>query len=161
MTGVTAVLSDLDSTIADSSQRHHLMPRNCPGNTWEDYAFASADDVPFPGVVRALQLHAEHHQIIIISGRPPSALAITQEWLRRHEVPFAEIHLVGDEIRHSSKEEAERFYGRCKAEVILRLIAAGTVPLLMYEDHLVQAGVITELTGVPVITVTPGYTTGE
>lgn len=80
----TVVLCDLDSTIRNSSQRHHLSPVNNPSSTWHDYSVAGINDTPMPGTITLLRLLSPYHQVHIISGSNESARNETMSWLRTH-----------------------------------------------------------------------------
>ncbi len=48
---------------------------------------------PYPGALEALgALHAEGHDLVIVSAKPDWAVPGTLEWLAEHEIPTREIH---------------------------------------------------------------------
>lgn len=52
---------------------------------------------PFPGAVEAIRsLHDAGHEIVIVTTKPSFAVADTHEWIERHEIPAAEIHILED-----------------------------------------------------------------
>jgi uncharacterized HAD superfamily protein len=52
---------------------------------------------PYPGAVEALRSLADAgHQIIILTTKPSFAVDDTFEWIERHRVPAAEIHILED-----------------------------------------------------------------
>lgn len=52
---------------------------------------------PFPGAVEALRnLADEGHQIIVLTTKPEFAVEDTYEWIERHRIPAAEIHIIED-----------------------------------------------------------------
>ena len=51
----------------------------------------------FPGAVKALRsLVDAGHQIIIVTTKPDFAIRDTHEWVERHRIPAAEIHILED-----------------------------------------------------------------
>jgi hypothetical protein len=80
---VNAVLCDIDGTLAIHQARGPFEYERC------------GEDAPNPPVVAYLRmLPAE--LIILLSGRPESARADTQEWLARHRIPYDELHMRAD-----------------------------------------------------------------
>lgn len=52
---------------------------------------------PFPGAIEALRSLADAgHHIIVITTKPKFASNDTYEWIERHRLPAAEIHIVED-----------------------------------------------------------------
>jgi hypothetical protein len=90
------VVVDLDSTLADTRHRHHLIETSDPD--WDTYSLACADDVPVLGVVQVVRMLSRSYPIAIISGRSRAAYGPTVEWLKRHRVPWSDLVLkdVGD-----------------------------------------------------------------
>ncbi len=85
---------DLDSTLADTGQRHHLIDRE-NGTDWVQYSMACADDALVEGVAAAVRLFdripgVECHGL---SARMSEATETTWEWLREHDVPLKALHL--------------------------------------------------------------------
>jgi hypothetical protein len=158
----TVVLSDLDSTIADTEHRHHLLPAVNPDSDWERYSLACTGDIPIQGTVAALRLHNAHHQIRIVSGRAEAAQEITYRWLNRHLIPCQALKL----YRYAPEEVRELNDGltinaRHKISYIRWLRACGMEVVLMYEDSALVAGHIERETGVPVVLVSTASSHGE
>jgi predicted kinase len=80
-----AVLCDIDGTLAIHQ-----------GRSPYDYTRVSEDAVN-PSVAEFLHLAAwrvdGHRGVILMSGRPETARADTEEWLARYQVPFDELHM--------------------------------------------------------------------
>ena len=77
---------DIDGTVADVSHRRHLLDVPSP-TRWNQF-FASANDDPLLVDGAELAQHlATEHQIIWITGRPERMRSLTEEWLRRHDLP--------------------------------------------------------------------------
>ena len=52
---------------------------------------------PFPGAVEALRGFVDDgHQIVIITTKPDFAHTDTHEWVERHRIPAAELHILED-----------------------------------------------------------------
>src|SRR5262245_60208704 len=91
------VFFDLDSTLADTTHRQHLIDdARARGEEpdWEAYSLMCSEDVPFPGPVQlARMLSWSGYFIVILSGRAEAAMAQTVRWLYENEVPFHEVIL--------------------------------------------------------------------
>lgn len=85
------VFVDLDSTLADTTHRQHLLG----DRTVEDltaYSLACADDTPFAGTVRLTQLlKGAGAHVVIVTSRYDVAMMETMRWLYRHNVGFSEL----------------------------------------------------------------------
>lgn len=52
---------------------------------------------PFPGAVEALRSLADAgHHVIVVTTKPDFAIGDTYEWVERHRIPAAEIHILED-----------------------------------------------------------------
>ena len=52
---------------------------------------------PFPGAVEALQrLTRDGHEIVVLTTKPDFAVTDTHDWIERHGIPAAEIHILED-----------------------------------------------------------------
>lgn len=52
---------------------------------------------PFPGAIEAIQgLSDTGHDIVIITTKPEFAVGDTHEWVERHQIPAAEVHILED-----------------------------------------------------------------
>lgn len=144
------VLSDLDSTIADTSPRHHLTPHRDPESTWEAYALACSSDLPMMGTIKVLRAYAMlGMQIHIVSLRRSVALGRTKRWLERWSVPYDAIRL------RAEKETLDS--AAYKIDYIWQVRAKGLEPILFIEDWPDTARAIEAETGVPVLVVNPCY----
>ncbi|MEM7338622.1 MAG: hypothetical protein AAF467_08245 [Actinomycetota bacterium] len=55
---------------------------------------------PYPGAIEALhKLHDDGHEIVIVTTKPRFAIKDTHAWLRTHDVPAGEVHIVNDKTR--------------------------------------------------------------
>lgn len=50
---------------------------------------------PYPGAIEALRdLADQGHRVVILTQKPSFAIADTHEWVARHGIPAAEIHII-------------------------------------------------------------------
>ena len=144
----TAVLFDLDSSLADTRHRWHLSPGADPESSWDRYCAARMGDAPIPGAVAAARLHYPHHQVNICSGSEASAEQVTRAWLDRHRVPFDALVLRTDPAARNAD---------IKVRYIEFLRSVGIETVLFYEDQREVALEIYQRTRVPVLGVNPLY----
>jgi hypothetical protein len=142
------VLSDIDSTLADVRHRHHLAPHNTPGNTWQDFSMACADDEPFMGPITLLQMLSDQYPIYLVSSRDDAAYDLTMKWLDRYEVPCDVLRL-----RKPSEREDNSIY---KMRYIKELQADGFDIKLVLEDWPPVVQVLRDH-GLNVVCVNPMY----
>lgn len=88
-----AVIVDIDSTLCDTTHRHHLSPYADPSKTWEEYGQNCEFDAPIRGTVELVKLLGTAYNIRIVSGRPQTLLAPTRRWLRKHQIAYSSVHL--------------------------------------------------------------------
>lgn len=86
---------DLDSTIADTRQRWHLINTEDRDSTdWRAYSMACVDDEPNEGVITLMRLLYQFGFLnVILSGRDEDARDLTTEWLQKHDVPHVDLLL--------------------------------------------------------------------
>lgn len=137
------VLFDLDSTLANTSHRHHLAPTRDSSKTWADYAAACIYDVPIAGTVRILHMLMPHKQIHIISGRDGSAYDKTAWWLRKNWIYHDRLTL---------RENDELSNAEIKVNYIKKLREEGLNPELLFDDWPSTVAAV-EAVGVPVVCV--------
>jgi 5'(3')-deoxyribonucleotidase len=52
---------------------------------------------PFPGAVEAIRsLVDAGHQIVVVTTKPDFAIRDTHQWIERHRIPAAEVHILED-----------------------------------------------------------------
>lgn len=76
---------DIDATLSDVRHRLHHITRR-PKN-WDAFFAASGRDEPLPEGLAVAATLAEEHEIVYLTGRPERIRRITEDWLRRHELP--------------------------------------------------------------------------
>ena len=93
----SVVFVDLDSTLADTRQRQHIIEdARAAGREpdWEAYSLACAKDEPMEGPIQLVRMLVwDGYHVVILSGRSASAMVQTNEWLYRNHVPFNELIL--------------------------------------------------------------------
>jgi len=140
---------DLDSTLCDTSPRHHLIAEPREDTDWVAYSLACENDVPIPGACRLVQLLAPHYRIVIVSARDEAARELTEAWLAAQGVPYDELILGGI-------DGAPRGLEDFKVHHVGGLVGRGEQVALMVDD-LPSLPVAMQLLGVPVLTVRPPY----
>lgn len=83
------VIVDIDGTICDASHRLHLIERDPPD--WEAWYAGCSEDKPVIPVLRVVDALAERYVIDIITGRKEDSRAVTEDWLKRHQVPYRDL----------------------------------------------------------------------
>lgn len=151
----TVVIFDADSTLFDTSQRHHLSPRQNIGNpevTWDSYASTCNKDEVFPGVVElARLLKAAGHLVYIVTARSGKWRDHTLEAINRHDVPCDLLYMLEENAPQHHQDDHEAF----KRETLQHIRKSAKV-VLAVEDwpHLVK---MYENEGVPAVCVKPMY----
>lgn len=147
VTGEEVACWDLDSSVRSTMHRRWMVPEIRAGRaTWDQYSMLAADDEPIEGAVTVMRMFADlgvHN--IAVSGTAVSALDITVDWAKRHDVPLEDYLL----------RPADEPNGEWKVSCVRRLQAAGLVVRLFAEDWGPAAAYIREHTGVPVLGLNP------
>jgi ribonuclease J len=145
------VCVDLDSTLCDTSHRHHLvLPGDERVNTnWVAYSLACADDAPIPGTCRLVRILSAYYRIVLVSSRDEQARSLTEAWLAAHDVPFDELILGG-------VDGAPAGLADFKVHHVAALLERGENVALVIDDMPGLPAAMAPL-GVPVLTVRPPY----
>lgn len=147
------VLWDLDSTLANTAHRQHMVPAikeyRKDGPTWVDYSMACVDDTPVEGAATLVRLLWGRIKQFGVSGRNASAEQLTQQWLDRHDIPLDDLYL-RDDGDHTPN-------GKYKVRVINQIRASGLEVVLFVEDWKETGEYIQAETGVPVLLVQGDY----
>lgn len=146
--GNRVVLSDIDSTLANTSQRHNLLPTlTGVGADWTSYQAACEDDDLMAGTAKALELMRDTAQVVLVSsGRNGLVGRRTLLWLIRQGVQWDALFL-----RPEGSPVAAY-----KPHVVDLVRAAGLEVVLALEDNESESRRLEEL-GVPVLSVNPRY----
>jgi len=147
------VCVDLDSTLADTRHRHHLvLPGDQRDQTdWRAYSLACAGDAPIKGACQLVRLLSAQYRVVVLSRRDEAARELTREWLARHHVPYDELVLGGVA---GAPDDQHQF----KVHHLRALLARGENVVLMVDD---LPGLAEAVAGagldVPVLAVQPPY----
>lgn len=120
-------LCDIDGTLANNSHRQHFV-RIKPKN-FGAFNRGMGRDLPIPQVIEVLKcLHASGHEIVLVSGRGEETRQVTEEWLKRYDVPY-----------HALYMRAEGDYRKdsvIKSELLDKIIDDyGTTPFAAIDDR--------------------------
>jgi len=140
---------DLDSTIADTSPRHHLSPFVNPEETWHSYAKACANDKPMWGTIEMIRTYSVLHKIHIVTGRRSTAREETISWLDRYKVPWNCLRM---------REETDLYSNTDFKIDYMRSIQDGPI-VLFVSDWSPECQAVRNLLGVPSLCVNPEYST--
>jgi hypothetical protein len=145
-----AVGWDLDSTLASTMHRRHLIPEIRAGRaTWDEYSDLCPDDEPVAGAVAlARMLHDAYHPQYAISGRSARAYDQTVAWLAKHDVPIDHVIL---------RPEGDRTENQVfKMQILNQLRHQRGVEFgLFIEDWAPAAKFIAAYSAIPVLGVNP------
>lgn len=154
-TGV--ILWDLDSTLANTAHRQHMVPairsRVKGGPTWVDYSMACKDDTPVEGAAVLVRILRGRIRQFGVSGRNASAEQLTAEWLDKHDIPLDALYLREDGDHTPN--------GEYKVRVIKQIRDSGMEVLLFVEDWKETGDYIREKTGVPILLVQGDYAVAD
>jgi ribonuclease J len=143
------VCVDLDSTLCDTSHRHHLVDEEPERTDWVAYSLACANDAPITGACELVRLLAPHYRIVLVSSRDEQARGLTEAWLAAHDVPFDDLILGGVDGVPDGLEDF-------KIHHVAALLESGEQVALVIDD-LPQLPDTMAALGVPVLTVKPPY----
>jgi hypothetical protein len=99
---VIAVI-DIDGVLADASHRQHHLDKR-PRDWAAFFAEVGADAPIERGRARLTSLSDDDHTIVLLSGRPESTRADTQDWLVRQGIPVSEVILRSDRDRRKAAD---------------------------------------------------------
>jgi hypothetical protein len=118
---------DIDGVVADVRHRLHHLHR---GHWHRFFAEADADPVLGEGTALVADL-AGQHEIVWLTGRPEWLRGTTEDWLRRHRLAGAEMHM-----RSDGDYRPARVY---KLETLNRLRARGIAAFIDDDAEVVDA----------------------
>jgi len=84
------VLFDIDNTLADMDHRLHYLER--AEIDWDEFEDQAVYDLPIPQtIVTAQAFNVAGKQVWCWTGRRERIRALTEAWLKKHGVPFAQL----------------------------------------------------------------------
>jgi hypothetical protein len=120
---------DVDGVVADVRHRLHHVARQ-PKNWARFFASAGRDPVLDEGVALAREYAAEH-RIVWLTGRPEHLRRITEDWLRRHDLPAGTLLMRPSHDRRPSM--------RFKTDQLRALGGTGRIAVVVDDDPAVVA----------------------
>lgn len=81
---------DIDGVVADVRHRVHLLERH---GSWHRFFTAAGRDTLLPEGARLVADLAREHEIVWLTGRPDWLRDVTVDWMLRHGLPAAELHM--------------------------------------------------------------------
>ncbi|MEM7729350.1 MAG: polynucleotide kinase [Pseudomonadota bacterium] len=90
------VIFDMDGTLADISHRvHHVRAKR---KDWRAFHKAIPQDKPNPAVVALYMTlwRSGEYDLQIVTGRNAAHRGATEDWLRRHGIPFTRVTMRAD-----------------------------------------------------------------
>ena len=119
---------DIDGTIAENSHRAHHIVNPEGKRDWDAWYGALGDDSPIAETFTLMNhLHAAGVPIVLVSGRGAEYRAETEEWLMKHDVPYAALYM--------RREGDRRNDDIIKLELLVELQEDGFDPIMAFDDR--------------------------
>lgn len=142
----TKIISlDLDSTIASTRHRWHLIDR-VNGTDWDAYSAECVNDEAGPALALAQHLSLMEVPFIVVSGRSESARELTLAWLHSRGVHPWAVFLCDD--RHDTMSHHE-----WKALRLKEIADENNWEIVLHVDDITGVAVATEAIGIPTMLV--------
>jgi len=125
----SAVIFDIDGTIADNSHRLHFI-KTKPKN-WKAYSQGILNDVPISGVVDILHNLSEDYWILLSTGRSEKERVDTEFWLAQYGIEYG----VDYSELYMRKDNDYREDTLVKLENLDKMKRDGYNPLMVFEDR--------------------------
>lgn len=85
------IVVDIDGTLADISHRqHHIKGKR---KKWQKFFQAMDKDLPVPAIAAKVRMLSQDHTIVLVSGRPDDYRRLTEDWLKRHKIPYHQLFM--------------------------------------------------------------------
>jgi hypothetical protein len=136
--GPTFVVVDLDGVLADTRHRQHWLDGR--PKQWSQFFASAVDDAVLPEGRTAVELAAQAHEIVYLTGRPANYRRETTAWLAQHALPAGELVM-----RTARDHRPARLM---KLEELGRLQRRGEIVMVIDDDEEVVRAV--EQVGIPV-----------
>jgi hypothetical protein len=115
---------DLDGVVADVRHRLHHLERQ--PKDWEAFFTAAPLDPVLPEGRAVVDRLALDHDLLYLTGRPERCRADTLDWLRRHDLPLAEVRMRRQGDRRPARQ--------VKVAALRELARERTVAVLVDDD---------------------------
>jgi hypothetical protein len=120
------IIFDIDGTLANGAHRRHHLEQT--PKDWDSYqAQAHLDSCHEPVAVLARSLPLLAHRVILCTGRGEHERTVTEEWLRRYQIPYAALYM---RTQGDYRPDDE-----IKAELLEKMWRDGFEPELVFEDR--------------------------
>ncbi len=136
--GPTFVVVDLDGVLADTRHRLHWL--DIRPKQWSRFFAAAVDDPVLPEGRAAVELAAQAHQIVYLTGRPANYRDETSSWLTQHALPAGEL------LMRTARDH--RPAPQMKLDELRRLQRRGEIVMVIDDDEAVVRAI--EQIGIPV-----------
>ena len=120
---------DIDGVLADATHRQHYLQSR--PKDWQGFFRAVGDDGPIARGIDLVREAGREGPVVLLSGRPESTRAATEEWLARHGVAHDRLVL--------RPEGDYRAAAVAKAELLSAVAAPGEVSAVWDDDASVVA----------------------
>jgi hypothetical protein len=154
---------DMDSTLADTQHRWHLINEEDRAATdWDAYSMACADDSVGPAYLLAMTMLRLGASIVVCSARSKCADQLTRKWLNQRDIRPLAMTLY-DESEHGTDYKTNAIsHSEWKAEALLKLNQfcikrCGEEITMHVDDQFKVKEVVEAKTGIPVLVVHPGF----
>lgn len=102
-----AVIFDIDGTLADS--RHRLQYLEQQPKQWDKFFSESIKDKYIPAVYNEYKKYKKAgHKIIILTGRPETQRALTEEWLHKKDIQYNELYMCPNKLTNTPQHEVKK-----------------------------------------------------
>jgi hypothetical protein len=136
--GSTFVVVDLDGVVADTRHRLHWLDTR--PKQWSQFFAAAVDDPVLPEGRAAVELAAQAHEIVYLTGRPANYREETAAWLAQHALPGGQLVM-----RIARDHRPARLM---KLAELRRLQGRGEIVMVIDDDEAVVRAI--EQAGIPV-----------
>lgn len=82
------IIIDIDGVIANNEHRlHHIIKKNQKEKDYPSFFKEMDQDTPNQEIISLIHTLNQTNDIIIVTGRPDNYKTITEEWLKKYDVP--------------------------------------------------------------------------
>jgi hypothetical protein len=120
-----AYVFDIDGTLSDLTHRLHFI--QCDEPDWNGFFGAVAGDLVHEHIADLVRKLEVFHPVVLVSGRSDQCRAATEDWLRRHNIPFNRLYM--------RKQGCHRPDDMVKKALLDVLLADGYEPVMAFDDR--------------------------